>query len=71
MVFLCVWGRGGGGGGGGGGVTVEGFASMYDRPNSPVSWVDISPNRLGEKLTEAEARDIHPRLFERLERELS
>lgn len=45
---------------------VEGFASTFDRPNSPVDWVSIDPDRLGERIPEEEAREIHPRLFEHL-----
>jgi hypothetical protein len=47
---------------------VEGFASTFDRPNSPVDWVPIDPARLGEEIPEEEARKLHPRLFERLEK---
>lgn len=50
---------------------VEGFASTYDCPNSPVSWTTIHPSLLGNQLSEDEARERHPRLFERLDRDES
>lgn len=46
---------------------VEGYASTFERENSPVDWVPINPEFLGEEITEEEARDIHPKLFEKLD----
>lgn len=45
---------------------VEGFASTFDRPNSSVSWTAMDPSVFGQQLSEGEAREIHPRLFDRL-----
>jgi hypothetical protein len=45
----------------------EGYAGTFDRPNSPVSWGAVAPDVLGERLTRSEAKEIHPRLFERIE----
>jgi len=50
---------------------VEGFASTFDRPNSPVDWISIDPEMLGERVTEEEAREIHPRLFEQIDEDES
>ena len=48
---------------------VEGFAAVHDRPNSSVSWTTIHPSLLGDQLSEDKARERHPRLFERLDKE--
>ena len=45
----------------------EGLAATYDRPNSPVSSTRGHEDALGERLTVSDAREIHPRLFRRLE----
>ena len=44
----------------------EGFAGVFDRPNSPVQWTGGKPQSLGDRLTVEEAREIHPRLFDRI-----
>jgi hypothetical protein len=46
---------------------VEGYCATYDRENSPVSWNQIPRDSLGDRLTEAEAREKHPRLFEKID----
>jgi hypothetical protein len=46
----------------------EGFAGTFPRSNSGVSWGALSDASLGEPLSEAQARAIHPRLFERIDR---
>lgn len=48
---------------------VEGFAGTFDRPNSPVSWTTVDPSVLGEEISQEKAREVHPRLFERLDRD--
>mgnify|MGYP006434035685 CR=1 FL=1 len=45
----------------------EGYAGTFDRANSPVLWEAVAPKVLGERLTVEEAKEIHPRLFERME----
>ena len=45
----------------------EGYTATYDRPNSPVSWNAFTPSSLGNRLTEDEARELHPRLFDELD----
>jgi hypothetical protein len=45
---------------------VEGYCSTYERENSPVSWNQIPSDALGDRLTESEAREMHPRLFEKI-----
>lgn len=46
----------------------EGFAATFDHLNSSVSWTKIDPSMLGDSIPEEKAREIHPRLFERLDR---
>ena len=46
---------------------VEGYRATFERKDSPVSWGAVSTNALGDRLTEAEARDVHPRLFEKID----
>lgn len=45
----------------------EGYAGTFDRTNSPVSWGAVAPEVLGKQLTRSEAKELHPRLFERIE----
>lgn len=48
----------------------EGMAATFDRANSPVSGTAISPEVLRKRckrISEARAREIHPKLFERLD----
>ena len=45
----------------------EGYAGTFDHPNSGVSWNAVAPEVLGERLTTEEAKELHPRLFERME----
>lgn len=45
----------------------EGFTPTFYHDNSGVSWGGIPHQALGEKLTEKKAREIHPRLFERID----
>ena len=48
----------------------EGYASVMDRPNSEVNVTTIDPEYLREKckrISEANAKQIHPKLFTRIE----
>jgi hypothetical protein len=48
----------------------EGAGSVFNTPNSPVCWCETSIKRLRDvckKISEAEARKIHPALFQHLE----
>jgi hypothetical protein len=47
----------------------EGFAGTFDRPNSGVSWGALADASLGEPVTEAQARALHPALFARIDAE--
>ena len=47
--------------------TLEGYAAVHPWPDSPVTWVLIDPALLGEEITEAEARRLHPNLFTALD----
>jgi hypothetical protein len=46
---------------------VEGYRATYEREDSPVSWGAVDRSALGDRLTEPEARDRHPRLFQKIE----
>lgn len=46
-----------------------GYAATFFHANSGVSWGSVHSDNLGKRLSEEEAREIHPRLFERLERD--
>jgi len=46
---------------------VEGYRATYERGDSPVSWGAVSTDALGDRLTEDEARNVHPRLFEKID----
>lgn len=53
-----------------GGIVTEGLAAVFLNPNSPVNWGSVSWDYLREKckrISEAEAREIHPNLFKRLD----
>lgn len=47
----------------------EGMAATFDHADSPVSGTAISPEVLKrcQRISEARAREIHPKLFERLD----
>lgn len=45
----------------------EGLVPVYSHPNSAVNWGRINLAHVGEEITEAEARTLHPALFERLQ----
>ena len=48
----------------------EAIAALFDRPNSPVAGTGVALDYLRQKcepISEAEARIIHPALFERLD----
>ena len=48
----------------------EAIAALFDRPNSPVAGTGVALDYLREKckrISEANARSIHPALFERLD----
>ena len=50
----------------------EGFVPIYDWPNSAVAYSGASDEYLRKRckrVSEAKAREIHPRLFERLDME--
>lgn len=50
----------------------EACVAVFDRPNSPVCWSGVSWEYLYEccrRISEEEARAIHPALFERLDEE--
>ncbi len=46
---------------------LEGFGAVFSRGNSGVCWTGADPSCLGPRIPEAVARQIHPRLFERIE----
>lgn len=51
-------------------LTTEGFAGVFDRPNSPVQWTTVGRDYLRERcknIGEKTAREIHPELFKRLD----
>jgi hypothetical protein len=55
-----------------GGVCQEGVGSVYDAPNSAVCSCSTSLQRLREDckaISEKQAREIHPRLFEYLDQD--
>lgn len=46
------------------------FAAVFFEPNSPVCYTGVAPKYLTEhckRISEARAREIHPKLFERLD----
>lgn len=54
----------------GGNMHIETLAAVYARPNSPVATTGYSVKRLNnfcKRISEAEARKIHPALFRRLD----
>lgn len=47
----------------------EGYSSVYDYANAPVNWGAVSREYLRDncrRISEAQAREIHPQLFGRL-----
>ncbi|MCS3651085.1 hypothetical protein GGQ08_003062 [Salinibacter ruber] len=46
---------------------LEGFGAVFSRDNSGICWTGADLNCLGPRIPEAVARQIHPRLFERIE----
>jgi hypothetical protein len=49
---------------------IEGFGSVYDRANSPCCYIEASLDYLRlncKRISESQAREIHPMLFERME----
>ncbi|ABC43993.1 hypothetical protein [Salinibacter ruber] len=46
---------------------LEGFGAVFSRDNSGICWTGADLNCLGPRTPEAVARQIHPRLFERIE----
>ena len=48
------------------GTFYEGLAPTFFHSNSGVHWGCFPEKSLGRQLTEKEAREIHPRLFERI-----
>ena len=52
------------------GAVDEAMVALFDKPNSPVCSGSVSWGYLREnckRISEAKAREIHPRLFERLD----
>lgn len=51
-------------------LSTEGFAGIFDKPNSPVQFTTIGKEYLRERcknISEKTAREIHPELFRRLD----
>lgn len=46
----------------------EGLVGTYSWPNSTVCWCSVGEDMLRDELTEEEAREIHPEMFEHIER---
>jgi hypothetical protein len=56
----------------GGTICYEALAGLFDWPNSPVAGTGVSLDYLRQKckrISEAQARTIHPVLFERIDRQ--
>ena len=52
------------------GPQVDALAALFDRPDSPVAGTAVSVEYLqerGKRISEAQARKIHPELFRRLD----
>ena len=50
----------------------EAIAALFDQPNAPVAGTGVSLDYLRQtckRISEGEARKIHPKLFERLDRD--
>ena len=48
----------------------QAFSAVQDLPNNPCCFTQVSPNYLAERckrISEAQAREIHPKLFHRIE----
>lgn len=51
-------------------LPTEGFAGIFDKPNSPVQWTTVGRIYISERcknISEKTAREIHPELFKRLD----
>lgn len=53
-----------------GGTELEGLGAVFYHDNSEVNWTGASREFLGPRIPESVARQLHPRLFERIDQNM-